>query len=152
MKVSASKKNSPLWWEKTVEYKFICDCVKNGIINNICPLDGDEEALGDTLASLTPEDVFDENDRIFILEFKRTFDSKCLKAETNKFKPQKDAEGYQIAKKCFEKSDMNKIRNSHYLIAAEYSDNFLELLIRDYFDFDTDKKKSSPHRLIKKME
>ncbi|WP_447881726.1 hypothetical protein [Serratia fonticola] len=135
MKTKESKEKLPVWWEKTVEYKFICECVSRGVFNNVCPLDGNAEIIGDTVISIAVEDAFNKNDKIFIVEFKKTFKNECLKQETDKFKPKNKAGGYNKAKSCFEKSEVSVGRNSHYLIAAVYRDGIFELLLRDYFSF-----------------
>jgi hypothetical protein len=142
MKTKKEKKKVAIWWEKTVEYKFICDCVSSRIFNTICPLDGNEEILGDTITSIDIKDAFDEKDKMFIIEFKKTFENKHLKQETDKFTPKVNSEGYLKAKRCFEKSELNEVKNAHFLIAAKYSNDDLELILRDYFSFKEEGNKS----------
>ncbi|WP_373963353.1 hypothetical protein [Kosakonia sacchari] len=142
MKAKKAKKKVAVWWEKTVEYKFICDCVSSRIFNTICPLDGNEEILGDTITSIDIKDAFDKNDKMFIIEFKKTFENKCLKQETDKFTPKENSAGYLKAKKCFEKSELKEVKNSHFLIAAKYLNDDLELILRDYFSFKQEENKS----------
>lgn len=42
-------KQEVVWFEKTVEYKFIADCLDKEIIKSIAPLDGIQERVGDTI-------------------------------------------------------------------------------------------------------
>ena len=62
------------WWEKTVEYYFVCNFLKLGYF--AMPLDGTYEAIGDT--------IFIDDDRQFLLvEFKK--DKASIPTEKNKF-------------------------------------------------------------------
>ena len=62
-----------LWWEKTVEYYFVKQCLL-GI--DIAPFDGDVEKLGDALTH--------NNGKFLLIEFKRAFEN--LSLEKNKYK------------------------------------------------------------------
>ncbi|WP_299086664.1 hypothetical protein [uncultured Campylobacter sp.] len=62
-----------LWWEKTVEYYFVKQCLL-GI--DIAPFDGDVEKLGDVLTH--------NNGKFLLIEFKRAFEN--LSLEKNKYK------------------------------------------------------------------
>lgn len=64
-----------IWWEKTVEYAFIA---WSKLQFNAAPLDGSQEQAGDTLFS-------DENNRFFLIEFKRKKDTRCIQQELDKF-------------------------------------------------------------------
>ena len=37
------------WWEKTVEYSFVCLAIEKDIFNLLLPLDGDVESIGDAV-------------------------------------------------------------------------------------------------------
>jgi hypothetical protein len=63
------------WWEKTVEYYFIRNIIKDDTL--AMPLDGKlESKAGDT--------IFSEEDTFFLVEFKK--DKTSLASEKNKFK------------------------------------------------------------------
>ena len=70
-----------IWWEKTVEYAFIA---WSKLQFNAAPLDGSQEQAGDTLFS-------DENNRFFLIEFKRKKDTRCIQQELDKFINSNDA-------------------------------------------------------------
>ncbi|MBY8161898.1 hypothetical protein KW506_06105 [Vibrio fluvialis] len=61
------------WWEKTVEYFFIRNCIGDSMI--IAPLDGKEESAGDS--------IFSQGNKWVLIEFKKQFES--LKSEEAKF-------------------------------------------------------------------
>ncbi|GGY03798.1 hypothetical protein [Paludibacterium paludis] len=69
----------PIWWEKTVEYKFVREYLCNEII---APFDGTHELAGD--AALKNELGW------ILIEFKK--DEKCLETEKRKFKNWDQAE------------------------------------------------------------
>ncbi len=61
-----------IWWEKTVEYKFICEyCDKSFLM----PLDGEAEKAGDTIANISK--------KFSLIEFKKKFEN--IKDEKKKF-------------------------------------------------------------------
>ena len=61
-----------IWWEKTVEYRFICDyCDKSFLM----PLDGEAEKAGDTIANIS--------EKFLLIEFKKKFEN--IKDEKKKF-------------------------------------------------------------------
>jgi len=65
----------PIWWEKTVEYKFVLDYSLEMGDFFVTPLDGNLEAAGDT--------IFAAENKWILIEFKRNHDS--LKSEESKF-------------------------------------------------------------------
>ncbi len=73
------------WWEKTVEYLFIKQCVGKRML--LAPLDGREEAAGDTLLGA-------ENGWVLI-EFKK--DAGSIASEKEKFTSYKAAEKELVA-------------------------------------------------------
>ena len=62
-----------LWWEKTVEYYFVKQCLLD---IDIAPFDGNVEKLGDALTH--------NNGKFLLIEFKRAFEN--LSSEKNKYK------------------------------------------------------------------
>lgn len=85
------------WWEKTVEYKFIS---WSKLQFDAIPLDGDLEQAGDTL-------FLNENNDLFLIEFKKQKDDKHIKSELNKFTDDKDA---------LEKIQNNKFNTCHFCV------------------------------------
>ncbi|PWF64407.1 hypothetical protein CBX96_04455 [Shewanella sp. BC20] len=61
------------WWEKTVEYFFIRNCIGDSMV--IAPLDAKEESAGDS--------IFSQGNKWVLIEFKKKFES--LKSEEDKF-------------------------------------------------------------------
>ncbi|ATC82292.1 MULTISPECIES: hypothetical protein [Pseudoalteromonas] len=61
------------WWEKTVEYFFIRNCIGDSMV--IAPLDGKEERAGDS--------IFSQGNKWVLIEFKNKLES--LKSEEDKF-------------------------------------------------------------------
>ena len=61
-----------IWWEKTVEYKFVCDYCDDSFL---MPLDGKHETAADTIATIS--------EKFLLIEFKKKF--KDIKDEKNKF-------------------------------------------------------------------
>jgi len=61
-----------LWWEKTVEYYFVKQCLLD---IDIAPLDGDVEKIGDPLTH--------NNGKFLLIEFKRAFEN--LSSEKRKY-------------------------------------------------------------------
>ena len=52
-----------IWWEKTVEYKFVCDYCNNLLF--LMPLDGNHETAGDT--------ILNNSEKFILVEFKKEF-------------------------------------------------------------------------------
>jgi len=99
------------WWEKTVEYSFIVQCVENKKLH-LAPLDGNEERAGDTILS--------KDNKWLLIEFKR--DKNYLKSEKIKFPD------YSMAW-----TELHN-RDDHHLIIFGLSEyNTLLLEYRTYF-------------------
>lgn len=81
------------WWEKTVEYFFIRNCIGDSMV--IAPLDGKQERAGDS--------IFSKDNKCVLIEFKNCADS--LSSEINKF------DDYEKAKKHFLDKDSH-----HFLV------------------------------------
>lgn len=81
------------WWEKTVEYFFIRNCIGDSMV--IAPLDGNEERAGDS--------IFAQCNKWVLIEFKKDID--CLKSEEAKFI------NFAKAKKHFQDKDSH-----HFLV------------------------------------
>lgn len=113
-------KKQTLWWEKTVEYKFILSAKEKFGINILSPLDGDAETIADTIAKI--------GKKHFIIEFKRRPGD--FAAEYNKFALNK--RGYLLAKKTFITDPSSK---SHFIIAGRrgQSGKLLTLCFMNYF-------------------
>lgn len=103
-----------IWWEKTVEYKFILDAERNIGLQFAAPLSGIQERAGDG--------VFSSDSRIVLIEFKRTQND--LDTEHNKFK------NYEEAAREMTGSDTH-----HFLVygSHEKSDEELCLHACNYF-------------------
>ncbi|AYF20131.1 TPA: hypothetical protein NJ279_004510 [Vibrio parahaemolyticus] len=104
-----------IWWEKTVEYKFVVDAAKceERNLDFAAPLSGIQEMAADG--------VFSADAKLILVEFKR--DLKSLKTEADKFTCYKKA-----AKKM-------KGRDRHHFLVYGYisRENQLELEARRYF-------------------
>ncbi|MDP2715142.1 hypothetical protein [Rheinheimera sp.] len=81
------------WWEKTVEYFFIRNCIGDSMV--IAPLDGNEEKAGDS--------IFAKDNKWVLIEFKNNVDS--LKSEEGKFSD------FAKAKERFQDNDSH-----HFLV------------------------------------
>lgn len=129
-----STTKTTIWWEKTVEYKFIADCLEKGIIKKIAPLDGFQESIGDTIAILenSIKDHF-----FYVIEFKLELNGKEFNGEYGKFEGK--GNGYKVAQKCFNAKKNSPEKKSHYFIGAKFSDGNFELVVRDYFAVDRKK-------------
>lgn len=128
-------KDGVLWWEKTVEYKFIIDCLSEGIIKNIAPLAGVQEQVGDAISVI--ENTLKEYS-FYIIEFKKELDETGFMIEVGKFEGELD--GYEIALQCFTDEKKKKpIVKGHYFIGAEYKESSFSLIARDYFSHDRSK-------------
>ena len=101
-----------IWWEKTVEYKFIVDAQKERNLDFAAPLSGIQEMAADG--------VFSADAKLILVEFKRDFNS--LKTEEDKFT------NYGKAKRKMKGRD-----NHHFLVYGYVSDKKLNLGARQYF-------------------
>lgn len=126
-----------IWWEKTVEYKFIFECFEKGVIKKISPLAGHQEKVGDAISIL--ENTLKEN-KFYIIEFKATLSNQEFNKELDKF-PGK-IKGYSSAQACFNTGKGKRLNKSHYFIAAKYENKNFQLFVRDYFATDDKKIKS----------
>lgn len=88
-------KSNPIWWEKTIEYKFIIEAERTKQLQFAMPLSGVQERAGDG--------VFSSNSKIVLIEFKRSENE--LNTEYEKF------ENYDIAA-----SALNSRDSHHFLI------------------------------------
>ncbi|HEM7185929.1 TPA: hypothetical protein U2I61_000359 [Providencia rettgeri] len=121
-----------LWWEKTVEYKFIIDGLNEKIFTSIAPLDGNEESVGDTLIG-SKNNAAELN--YYIIEFKKEIDNKSRTQEYKKYNSRKS--GFEMTKKCLEQHKLNSHSKFHFLIYGTIIDKKLELKIINYFDLTT---------------
>lgn len=67
--------NKSIWWEKTVEYKFVLDAARDRGLDFAVPLAGIQESAGDG--------IFSADAKIILVEFKRS--SHELVTESDKF-------------------------------------------------------------------
>jgi hypothetical protein len=104
----------PIWWEKTVEYKFILDAERNLGLQFAAPLSGVQECAGDG--------VFSSDSKIVLIEFKRS--DRELNTEHDKFV------NYQNAVKALGEKD-----NHHFLVygSCETNERELSLYACTYF-------------------
>ena len=121
-----------IWWEKTVEYAFIA---WSKLQFNAAPLDGSQEQAGDTLFS-------DENNRFFLIEFKRKKDTRCIQQELDKFINSNEAK--------------QRIRNNqnnicHFVVYGDiyHINNKFGLFFNFYDDFIENKQKCSSANYFK---
>ncbi len=128
-KAELATKEEVVWFEKTVEYKFIADCLDKGIIKSIAPLSGFREQVGDTITVL--RDAY-KNFKFYIIEFKKDLGEAGFKLEVNEKFTEKLA-GYNTAKDCFSDEEGRPSIKGHYFIGAQYKDNKFQLVVRDYF-------------------
>lgn len=84
----------PIWWEKTVEYKFILSLSEAGRLF-LAPLDGDHERAGDAMLSA--------GHKWLLIEFKRNSDA--ISSEVEKF------DNYAKAKEALKNRD-----GHHFLV------------------------------------
>lgn len=90
-----------IWFEKTVEYKFVFSAKERWGIDLLSPLAGDPEAIGDAIVSA--------RNRYFIIEFKRN--AKSRTSEYEKYKGKK--EGFIESAKAM---TINRSWEHHYII------------------------------------
>lgn len=137
-KTELATKEEVVWFEKTVEYKFITDCLEKRIIESIMPLSGFREQVGDTITAL--RDAF-KKFKFYIIEFKKDLGESGFKLEVNeKFTTQ--LAGYNAAKTCFNDDLDNPLIKGHYFISAQYKENKFQLIARDYFEPDRKVRKT----------
>jgi len=101
-----------IWWEKTVEYKFVLDAAKESGLDFAAPLSGIQEMAGDG--------IFSADAKLILVEFKRDFNS--LKSEVDKFT-------------CYDKA-AKKLKgrdNHHFLVYGYVEKKELKLQARNYF-------------------
>lgn len=103
-----------IWWEKTVEYKFILDAEREVGLRFAAPLSGVQERAGDG--------VFSSDSRVVLVEFKRSEDE--LDTEHEKFVD------YESAVKALGAKD-----GHHFLVygSLEANENELRLHACRYF-------------------
>jgi len=90
-----------IWWEKTVEYKFVMLLSKSNKLF-LAPLDGNHERAGDTILS--------SHNRWVLIEFKK--DKSSIQDEKTKFLK------YEAAK-----SELGLIDGHHHLIYGQLTNN-----------------------------
>ncbi len=101
-----------IWWEKTVEYKFIIDASEKHGLDFAAPLSGIQEMAGDG--------IFSSDAKLILVEFKRSINE--IKSEKDKFTC------YEKAKKKLKGRD-----GHHFLIYGYPKDSELELEACQYF-------------------
>ncbi|MCQ9617276.1 hypothetical protein L1889_11730 [Paenalcaligenes niemegkensis] len=105
--------SQPIWWEKTVEYRFILDAASTKDLDFAAPLSGIPERCGDG--------IFAKNSKIILIEFK------CSKNElTSEF--EKFGSNYNEAKQT-----LNDIDGHHFLVYGVCNDGKLDLHAQTYF-------------------
>lgn len=107
----------PIWWEKTVEYKFLITLHDGGRIDFAAPLSGKHErSSGDA--------IFGEHEKLVLVEFKR--DEGEIDSEISIFKDYKKAQ------------DSLGGFNHHWIVYGRYNDEGFELCGRKYFGGDVE--------------
>ncbi|MDO6766180.1 hypothetical protein [Agarivorans sp. 1_MG-2023] len=101
-----------IWWEKTVEYKFVLDAAKESGLDFAAPLSGIQEMAGDG--------IFSADAKLILVEFKRDMNS--LKSEVDKFTC------YGKAAKKLKGRD-----NHHFLVYGYVEKKELKLQAKNYF-------------------
>ncbi|WP_331352593.1 hypothetical protein [Cellvibrio sp. UBA7671] len=102
------------WWEKTIEYLFIINGVKNRKLN-LSPLDGNHELAGDLIAA--------HDAKFFLIEFKSQYSA--IISEHEKFYR------FELAKRSLENRD-----GHHFVVYGELSESnpcTLKLNAQTYF-------------------
>jgi len=102
-----------IWWEKTVEYKFVLDHADTDSL--VTPLDGNHERAGDV--------IFQNGTKCLLIEFKR--DEGCISSELKKFASVK---AYNLAKGILAKGNTH-----HFVIYGEISDRDFVISSKLYF-------------------
>lgn len=103
-----------IWWEKTIEYKFIMDSSRLRRLEFAAPLSGIQERAADG--------IFAKDAKIVLIEFKRS--AAELDSEKTKFK------NYEIAEKA-----LNKCDGHHFLVygSSEKQEAELKLHAQTFF-------------------
>ena len=111
------------WWEKTVEYSFVCLAIEKDIFNLLLPLDGDVESIGDA--------VLGKDSEFFVVEFKRSLSD--LSREYEKYSGGKS--GYLAAAKEMKDDPSSR---AHFLVGGRFleSQSRLSIEARRYFEVD----------------
>lgn len=103
------------WWEKTVEYLFVINSVRNNQLN-LSPLDGKHELAGDLIAT--------NNANFFLVEFKA--DYSAIVSEQEKF------HRYDVARNALSHRDQH-----HFIVYGHKAEfNHLILKAQTYFSQD----------------
>ena len=93
------------WWEKTVEYFFILNCVGNYM--RVAPLDGKEERAGDA--------IFSKSNNWVLIEFKK--DKSSLVSEKGKFNDYSAAkQNFQVERSRYRGEKANSHSHHPHLI------------------------------------
>ncbi|HHQ2321335.1 TPA: hypothetical protein ACSPFZ_000340 [Providencia rettgeri] len=124
-----SAQSKTMWWEKTVEYKFIIDGLNEKIFTSIAPLDGNEESVGDTLVEFK-NNTAELN--YYIIEFKKEINSKSRGQEYGKYKER--SKGFRNTSNCIKKHRLEYCSKFHFLIYGKIINEIFELQIINYFD------------------
>ena len=97
-----------IWWEKTVEYKFIVDAHKERSLDFAAPLSGIQEMAGDG--------VFSADAKLILVEFKRDFNSlkNWILEKKSTFGGKKKRNRKQNTKKKLNKKRMRKNKLNKY--------------------------------------
>ncbi|WP_338617200.1 hypothetical protein [Achromobacter sp. E1] len=109
-------KSQQVWWEKTVEYKFVLDAERKRGLQFAAPLSGVHERAGDG--------VFSSDSKIALVEFKRS--EAELETERDKFADYEEASELLMAKD-----------GHHFLVYGSYFDPELRLNACTYFSRNT---------------
>lgn len=106
--------SDPMWWEKTVEYRFL-QVLFLEKANNICPLDGNEELVGDAITFI--------NSKWSLIEFKKSYND--LGSEKKKYASDKN---YEKAK-----HKLAKISGHHHFVYGDIKDHNFTLCQQNYW-------------------
>ncbi|HEM6802516.1 TPA: hypothetical protein U2I18_003073 [Citrobacter koseri] len=111
-----------IWFEKTVEYKFVFSAKEHWGIDLLSPLAGDPEVIGDAIVS--------SRNRYFIIEFKRN--AKSRTSEYEKYKGKK--EGFIESVKAMTK---NSSWEHHYIIYGSIDSETKDFILKEerYFQY-----------------
>lgn len=124
-----SAESKTMWWEKTVEYKFIIDGLNEGIFTSIAPLDGNEESVGDTLIEFIKNT---DEVNYYIIEFKKEIDNKSRSQEYRKYNGR--SKGFKNTKNCIEQHRLKNCSKFHFIIYGKIVNEQFELQIDYYFN------------------
>ncbi|WP_415266361.1 hypothetical protein [Acidovorax sacchari] len=102
-----------MYWEKTVEYFFLCHCIQSKLVDFASPLSGKHErGAGDA--------IFGNCSNLLLIEFKA--DDKSLDTEEEKF------DDYKTAKKLLANSDLH-----HFFVYGTKDDRGFKVAATRYF-------------------